>query len=69
VGLARMAPGEPVECRVAHADGTTAILRLAHSFSAAEIAWFRAGSALNLTGARGAAEASGDVERAAHFQQ
>ena len=43
-----MAPGKPVACLVRHADGTTETLRLNHSFSAAQLEWFRAGSALNL---------------------
>lgn len=52
VGLAAMEPGQPVECRVTHADGTTDTLRLAHSFSASQLEWFRAGSALNLLHSR-----------------
>jgi aconitate hydratase len=48
VGLAGMAPGEPVECRVQHADGTAESLLLDHSYSASQLEWFRAGSALNL---------------------
>ncbi|HYL82427.1 MAG TPA: aconitase family protein, partial [Candidatus Acidoferrum sp.] len=48
VGLASMAPGKPVECRVKHADGKTETLKLSHSFSAPQLKWFRAGSALNL---------------------
>ncbi|MET0852020.1 MAG: aconitate hydratase [Candidatus Rokuibacteriota bacterium] len=48
VGLAGLAPGKPVECRIAHADGTTETLQLAHSFSASQLEWFRLGSALNL---------------------
>ncbi len=48
VGLAAMAPGKPVECRVRHHDGITETLWLAHSFSASQLEWFRAGSALNL---------------------
>jgi aconitate hydratase len=48
VGLKAMAPGTPVECRVKHTDGTTETLRLNHSFSAAQLEWFRKGSALNL---------------------
>jgi aconitate hydratase len=48
LGLADMAPGKPVECRVQHADGTIETLWLAHSFSASQLAWFRAGSALNV---------------------
>jgi aconitate hydratase len=48
IGLADMAPGKAVECRVAHADGTAETLWLAHSFSLSQLHWFRAGSALNL---------------------
>jgi aconitate hydratase len=48
VGLQNLAPGKPVECRVAHADGTTDTLLLAHSFGASQLEWFRKGSALNL---------------------
>jgi aconitate hydratase len=48
VGLAAMAPGKPVDCIVKHADGTTETLKLAHSFGASQLEWFRAGSALNL---------------------
>ncbi len=48
LGLADMAPGRPVVCRVVHADGTVEMLPLAHSFSASQLEWFRAGSALNL---------------------
>ena len=48
VGLKEIEPGKPVACRVRHADGTTETLRLSHSFSASQVEWFRAGSALNL---------------------
>jgi aconitate hydratase len=48
VGLRDMAPGKPVECIVKHADGTSETLRLAHSFAASQLEWFRKGSALNL---------------------
>jgi aconitate hydratase len=48
VGLSNLAPGKPVECRVAHADGTADTLLLAHSFGASQLEWFRKGSALNL---------------------
>jgi aconitate hydratase len=47
LGLATMAPGKPVAGRVQHADGTSETLWLDHSYSAAQLAWFRAGSALN----------------------
>ncbi|HEU0154953.1 MAG TPA: aconitate hydratase, partial [Stellaceae bacterium] len=48
VGLEEMAPGQPVECRIKHADGTTETLKLNHTFSASQLEWFRKGSALNL---------------------
>jgi aconitate hydratase len=48
VGLADLAPGRPVSCIIRHADGTTETLALVHSFSAPQLKWFRAGSALNL---------------------
>ena len=47
LGLAAMAPGEPVRCALLHADGTRETLWLVHSYSAAQLEWFRAGSALN----------------------
>ncbi|HTB47577.1 MAG TPA: aconitate hydratase, partial [Acetobacteraceae bacterium] len=48
IGLADLAEGRPVACRIAHADGTEETLTLRHSFSASQIEWFRAGGALNL---------------------
>ena len=48
VSLAGMVPGKSVACRIDHADGTGATVRLAHSYSTSQLAWFRAGSALNL---------------------
>ncbi len=48
VGLRELAPGEPVKCIVRHSDGTEETLSLNHSFGESQIAWFKAGSALNL---------------------
>src|SRR5262249_22323393 len=48
LGLAGLHPGRPVECRLAHADGTAESLALLHSYSERQVEWFRAGSALNL---------------------
>jgi aconitate hydratase len=48
VGLADLAPGRRVTCRLTHADGTSETLSLRHSYSASQLAWFRAGSALNV---------------------
>jgi len=47
-GLAAMAPGKPVTCLLRHADGSQDMLPLSHSYSAAQLQWFRAGGALNL---------------------
>jgi hypothetical protein len=46
--LAALRAGEPITCVVRHANGTQEIVQLDHTYSAAQIAWFRAGSALNL---------------------
>ena len=48
IGLQGLAPGEPVKCNIHHSDGSTEIIKLDHSFGAAQIEWFKAGSALNL---------------------
>jgi aconitate hydratase len=48
VGLAELAPSKPVQCIVQHADGTQETLLLRHSYTTAQLGWFRAGSALNL---------------------
>jgi aconitate hydratase len=50
VGLADLAAGSPVACRIRHADGTVETIALAHSYSDGQLKWFRAGSALNLVG-------------------
>jgi aconitate hydratase len=47
-GLQDLAPGQPVACTLHHADGTTETLSLNHSFAESQLAWFKAGSALNL---------------------
>ena len=45
--LDEMAPGRPVVCRIRHSDGTTHAVELRHTYSAGQLEWFRAGSALN----------------------
>ncbi len=47
LGLAQLAAGAPVECVLSRADGTRERLWLAHSYTEAQLEWFRAGSALN----------------------
>lgn len=46
--LSKLAEGKPVICNVKHGDGTTGRVRLRHSYTDAQLAWFRAGSVLNL---------------------
>jgi aconitate hydratase len=48
VGLAGLAPGTPVTVRIHHADGRTEEISTTHTMSEEHIAWFRAGSALNV---------------------
>jgi len=48
LGLGALAPGSPVMCRVRHVDGATETLTLQHTYTAAQVLWFRAGGALNL---------------------
>lgn len=48
VGLAQLVPGQPLTVILHHADGSEARIRCRHSFSAEQIAWFKAGGALNL---------------------
>jgi aconitate hydratase len=47
-GLAELAPGRPVRVIFHHADGSETAVETRHTLSADQIAWFRAGSALNL---------------------
>ncbi|MGH8886744.1 MAG: aconitate hydratase [Egibacteraceae bacterium] len=47
LGLADLAPDRPVTVRLRHADGAIDELEATHTYSAEQIAWFRAGSALN----------------------
>ncbi|GMU78207.1 MAG: aconitate hydratase [Acidimicrobiia bacterium] len=48
VGLAELAPGSTVTVDIHHADGRTETIQATHTMSAEHIAWFRAGSALNV---------------------
>jgi aconitate hydratase len=48
VGLADLAPGNPVTIVVHHADGSSHEIRTTHTMSHEHIEWFRAGSALNV---------------------
>jgi aconitate hydratase len=48
LGLADLAPGRPVTVRINHANGTHSEIEATHTMSDEHIAWFRAGSALNV---------------------
>lgn len=48
VGLKDIAPGKPVTVELKHKDGKVDRITVRHTFSTEQIAWFRAGSALNL---------------------
>ena len=48
LGLATMAPGQPLTVELKHKDGKVDRIQARHTFSADQIEWFRNGSALNL---------------------
>ena len=47
-GLPAIAPGANLVVELRHSDGATESFEVAHTFSAAQIGWLRAGSALNV---------------------
>jgi aconitate hydratase len=48
LGLASLAPGAELTAELRHADGGKDPIALRHTLNAEQIAWFRAGSALNV---------------------
>ena len=44
----RSRPTAPVQCRITKPDGSTVDFACTHTFSAEQIEWFQAGSALNI---------------------
>jgi len=48
LALASLAPDAQVHCRVTKADGTRLEFSCTHTFSAEQLEWFKAGSALNV---------------------
>ncbi len=50
--LAEIAPGRALELRIDHADGSSDTVPVNHTYTDAQIAWFRAGSALNMISGR-----------------
>ncbi len=47
VGLSELAPGRPVRCILKHAEGDEETINLRHTMNEGQIAWFKAGSAMN----------------------
>ena len=47
LGLASLAPGQPVKATLHHADGADEEIELTHTMNDEHIEWFKAGSALN----------------------
>jgi aconitate hydratase len=48
LGLSKLAPGEALTVRLHHADGKADDISVRHTLNAEQIAWFKAGSALNI---------------------
>jgi aconitate hydratase len=48
IGLSDLSPGEKVDCKIHHSDGTSDTIQLNHTYSETQIEWFRKGSFLNL---------------------
>jgi aconitate hydratase len=46
--LDQFAPGKALQLEIVHADGTKEVIVANHSYNEQQIAWFKAGSALNL---------------------
>ena len=47
VGLNELAAGQPVRCILKHAEGEEETINLRHTLNEGQIAWFKAGSAMN----------------------
>ena len=48
LGLTEFSPGKPLTVVINHADGSKDKIKVNHTYNESQIAWFRAGSALNL---------------------
>jgi len=56
VGLTTLSPGKQLTVRLTHKDGSKEEFSVNHSMSEEQIAWFKAGSALNMVAAQAAAK-------------
>ena len=54
LGLTTMKPGQPLQLVLKHRDGSHDTLQVNHSYNETQLAWFRAGGALNIIRARAA---------------
>lgn len=52
VELDKLEEGKPVKCIIKHEDGSKEEIQLKHSYNAAQLEWFRKGSALNVLRSR-----------------
>ena len=48
IGLTEFAPNKPLSLIIKHKDGSQEEVQVNHTFNESQIAWFKAGSALNL---------------------
>ncbi len=48
IDLTDFAPGKPLTIELVHTDGSKDLIKANHTYNAAQIEWFKAGSALNL---------------------
>jgi aconitate hydratase len=48
LGLASLAPGQSLQVKLSHKGHSSQMIEARHSLNAEQIAWFKAGSALNL---------------------
>jgi aconitate hydratase len=48
LGLTTMKPGHPLQMVLRHLDGSAHTITLNHSYNETQLAWFRAGGALNI---------------------
>ena len=52
LGVAELAPDRPLDLRIDRADGSSDTVSVNHTYTDAQIEWFRAGSALNMISGR-----------------
>lgn len=65
IDLTSFAPDVPLTMVINHKDGTKDTIKVTHTYNANQILWFKAGSALNLMGARFSPNGNGAASRKA----